>query len=102
MLLKAPADCGGFSTNGNSYIPDNNGCIDCAETDVTEALSHGFAPFDDSADPQSLVDFSKLTKKQLLAFAQENLGLELAADDTNKSLIAQIEAALEATTTPDE
>ncbi len=70
------------------------------------ALSHGFAvipaapipttPAGKTGTEGTMVNFSKLTKKQLVAFAKENLNLELDEAKTAKELIAAIEAAMEA------
>jgi hypothetical protein len=99
IKLQAPDNCGGFSHEGTLYTPDANGCIEFPRHLAYLAYSHGFTavsetPFATAQD--SLVNFAKLNKKQLLAFAKENLEIDLDETKTNKELIAEIEAALEA------
>lgn len=95
MKLQGPDNNSGFTHEGISYEPDENGCIDLPPEVVGFAFSHGFKPVE-ATDSQNdaQVDFSKLNKKQLLSFARENLDIELDVALTNKEMIAAIEAAL--------
>jgi hypothetical protein len=46
MKLKGPENCGGFSHGGESFAPDEAGCIEVPDdnTDaIVAALSHGYA-----------------------------------------------------------
>ncbi len=95
MKLQGPKNNGGFSHEGTSYEPDADGCIDVPPEVTGFALSHGFS-FIATASADEKVDFSKLNKKQLLAFGKDTLELDLDASLTNKELISQIETALEA------
>ena len=92
--LTAPANCGGLTTDGGiEYVPVN-GIIEVPDEVVAEALSHGFTLIDTSVPAQVVtLDFTKMKKNDLLAYAKDKLGLDLNPGDTNAVLISQIQAA---------
>ena len=97
MKLQGPENNGGFTHEGATYEPDADGCIDVPPELTGFAVSHGFefVSSEPTAD-ESKVNFAKLNKKQLLAFAKGTLDLDLDEAKTNKELVADIEAATEA------
>jgi hypothetical protein len=102
MKLQGPHNNGGFTHEGICYEPDADGCIDVPGDVATFAFSHGFfhapesTPSSPSTPDDGMVNFSKLNKKQLVAFAKDNLDLDLDEAKTNKELVSEIEAAMEA------
>lgn len=95
MKLQGPENNSGFSHEGAIYEPDVDGCIDVPPEITGFAASHGFSPITEATqEPSDMVNFSKLNKKQLLAFAKDTLELDLDETKTNKELIAEIEAAM--------
>jgi hypothetical protein len=95
--LKGPEHTGGFGYAGQNFEPDADGIIDIPDEFVQEAKSHGFIPVSEITHPDpavSSVNLQGLTNKQLVAFAQDALGLTLDPSLKKKDLIASIEAAM--------
>ena len=102
--MQGPHNHGGLSHDGTAYEPDDNGQIEVPEFVIPHAFAHGFtlvteAPADPLGDKTPL-DLTKLKKAELVAHAKDTLDLDLDSTKTNKDLIAEIEAAALARTTP--